>query len=134
MENRYENNAKVFKALCDPNRLMIIEMLQSGEKCACKILEDLNIVQSTLSHHMKILCESGLVSSHRDGKWMHYTINKEGCELAKKLLAEITTVTGESECKRNLLLTAEPKDFQDDKLCSKTNRKNDTSCCDKSNC
>ncbi|MCM1565239.1 MAG: metalloregulator ArsR/SmtB family transcription factor [Dehalobacter sp.] len=91
MENRYENNAKVFKAFCDPNRLMIIEMLQSGEKCACKILEDLNIGQSTLSHHMKILCESGLISSCRVGKWTHYSLNKEGCETAKNILTEITT-------------------------------------------
>jgi ArsR family transcriptional regulator len=91
LENKYENHAKVFKAMCDPNRLIIIEMLQSGEKCACKILEDLNIGQSTLSHHMKILCESGLVSSRREGKWMHYSLNKEGCEAAKLLLTEYTT-------------------------------------------
>jgi len=92
MEEKYENNAKVFKALCDSNRLMIIEMLQSGEKCACVLLEDLNIVQSTLSHHMKILCESGLVGSRREGKWMYYSLNREGCEAAKKLLEEITTI------------------------------------------
>nr|WP_319488651.1 metalloregulator ArsR/SmtB family transcription factor [uncultured Caproiciproducens sp.] len=88
MENKYENDAIVFKALCDPNRLMIIEMLQSGEKCACKLLEDLNIVQSTLSHHMKILCESGFVDSRRDGKWMHYSLNQKGFEQATILLAE----------------------------------------------
>ncbi|AFV01179.1 MULTISPECIES: metalloregulator ArsR/SmtB family transcription factor [unclassified Dehalobacter] len=97
MESRYEKNAKVFKALCDPNRLMIIEMLRSGEKCACKILEELNIGQSTLSHHMKILCESGLVGSHRVGKWTHYSLNKEGCETAKNLLTEITTVKDKCE-------------------------------------
>jgi ArsR family transcriptional regulator len=90
MENEYENNARIFKALCDSNRLMIIEMLQSGEKCACKILEDLNIVQSTLSHHMKILCELGFVDSRRDGKWMHYSLNKQGFETAKNILAEFT--------------------------------------------
>jgi ArsR family transcriptional regulator len=88
MENEYENNARIFKALCDPNRLMIIEMLQGGEKCACKILNDLNIVQSTLSHHMKILCESGFVDSRRDGKWMRYSLNKERFEDAKNLLSE----------------------------------------------
>ena len=92
MEIKHENNAKIFKALCDPNRLMIIEMLQSGENCACKILEDLNVGQSTLSHHMKILCESGLVSCRREGKWMHYSINEQGCTVAKKILKEITTV------------------------------------------
>ncbi len=89
MINQYERDAKIFKALCDPNRLMIIEMLQGGEKCACKLLEDLNIVQSTLSHHMKILCESGLVESTRVGKWMHYTLSKQGFETATACLAEI---------------------------------------------
>lgn len=90
MENKYERNAKVFKALCDANRLRILEMLQSAERCACEILEDLNIGQSTLSHHMKILCESGLVVSRREGKWMHYSLSQEGCETAKELLNEIT--------------------------------------------
>ena len=89
MELKYENEAAVFKALCDPNRLMILEILQSGEKCACKLLEDLDIGQPTLSHHMRILCESGFVDGRRDGKWMHYSINKQGFETAKKLLSEI---------------------------------------------
>ena len=89
-EDKYQNNARVFKALCDPNRLKIIEMLQNGERCACEILEDLQIGQSTLSHHMKILCNSGLVAGRREGKWMYYSLNKAGCEVAKKLLDEIT--------------------------------------------
>lgn len=95
MESKYERNAKVFKALCDANRLMIIEMLQSHERCACEILEDMNISQSTLSHHMKILCESGLVDNRRQGKWMHYSLSPAGCEAAKKLLEEITTLIPE---------------------------------------
>ena len=89
-ENKYENSARVFKALCDPNRLRIIEMLQYGERCACEILEDLQIGQSTLSHHMKILCDSRLVDGRREGKWMYYSLNKDGCEVAKMLLDEIT--------------------------------------------
>lgn len=94
MEFKYVNMARVFKAFCDPNRLMIIEMLQSGEKCACKLLEDLNIVQSTLSHHMKILCESGLVDSTRNGKWMRYSLNSQGFEIAKTLLNELSSKVG----------------------------------------
>jgi ArsR family transcriptional regulator len=69
---------------------MIIEMLQGGERCACELLENLNIGQSTLSHHMKILCESGLISSRREGKWMYYSLDMKGCETAKNLLNEIT--------------------------------------------
>lgn len=92
MENKYEDTARVFKALCDPNRLMIIDMLQSGEKCACKLLQNLDIVQSTLSHHMKILCESGFVDGYRDGKWMHYSLNKQSFETAKRILDEMSLI------------------------------------------
>ncbi len=89
METIFEQNARVFKALCDPNRLMIIELLKSGEKCACNLLEEMNISQSTLSHHMKQLCESGVVNCRRDGKWMYYSLSKKGFENAHCLLEEI---------------------------------------------
>lgn len=84
----YEKEAKVFKALCDPNRLMILDKLQDGEKCACKLLEELDIVQSTLSHHMKILCEAGFVDGRKEGKWMHYSMNRQGFITAKMMLTE----------------------------------------------
>lgn len=88
--NDYEKNAKVFKAFCDENRLMILELLQTGEKCACKLLEDLKIGQSTLSHHMKILCDSGVVNARKEGKWTHYSLSREGCIYARELLVKIT--------------------------------------------
>ena len=87
-----EKRARVFKAFCDANRLTILELLQRGEKCACKLLEELNIGQSTLSPHMKILCDSGIVIGRKEGKWTHYSISPEGVEYAKMLLSQITTV------------------------------------------
>lgn len=89
---KQEKNARVFKAFCDIKRLSVLELLQDGEKCACELLEQMNISQSTLSHHMRILCESGIVVGRRDGKWMYYSISKSGAEDAKKLIDEITTV------------------------------------------
>lgn len=86
----YENEAKVFKAFCDENRLQILEMLRGGEKCGCKLLEELKISQSTLSHHMKILCDSGIVSGRKVGKWTHYSIDRQGSERAAVLLLELT--------------------------------------------
>ena len=68
--------AAICRALGDENRLKIIEMLSTGEKCACKLLEKFEITQPTLSHHMKTLCESGLVSVRRDGKWCHYSLDR----------------------------------------------------------
>ena len=88
--HEYEKNAKVFKAFCDENRLMILELLQTGEKCACRLLEDLNISQSTLSHHMRILCESGVVYARKEGKWTRYSISSEGTVYARELLGQIT--------------------------------------------
>ena len=89
--------ALVFKALCDENRIRILKLLCGGEKCACKLLEELNISQSTLSHHMKILCDSGIVTGRKQGTWMHYSISSEGAQAAKELLTELTTVTGGEE-------------------------------------
>jgi len=98
MDNKYLDSAKVFKAFCDENRLMILEMLQSGEKCACVLLEKLNIVQSTLSHHMKILVESGIVSARNEGKWTYYSISSNGVAVAKDLLIKLTEIMDSCGC------------------------------------
>ena len=92
MDNKHLDSARVFKAFCDENRLMILEMLQSGEKCACVLLEKLKISQPTLSHHMKILCDSGIISSRKEGKWTYYSISAEGCEKAADLLKKLTII------------------------------------------
>lgn len=91
MDTTYEDYAKVFKAFCDEKRLRILELLRSGEKCACKLLEDLDIGQSSLSYHMKILVESGVVESRQEGKWTHYTISEKGSDYATELLKTLTT-------------------------------------------
>ena len=68
MDRNFQENAKVFRALCDPKRLAILEQLRSGEKCACVLQEPMELTQSGLSYHMKILCESGIVQSRQEGK------------------------------------------------------------------
>lgn len=92
MADKYELNARVFKAFCDEKRLRILEMLQSGEKCACHLLDNMDIGQSTLSHHMKILCDSGVVKARKEGKWTHYSISEEGGRYAAELLDKLTEV------------------------------------------
>lgn len=89
----YAKQAKVFKAFCDVNRLQILELLRSGEKCACVLLEHLQIGQSTLSYHMKILCDSGVVTGRTEGKWTHYSISEKGREAALALLQQLTQVS-----------------------------------------
>lgn len=75
MESPYVDSAKLFKALGDPKRLTIIDLLSKGEMCACKILEVFQMSQPTLSHHLKILVECGLIQGRNEGKWIHYSLN-----------------------------------------------------------
>lgn len=84
-----KKTAVIFKAFCDENRIRILQLLQDGEKCACMLLEEMNITQPTLSHHMKILCDSGIVIGRKEGKWMHYSISAEGIETAQKYLTSL---------------------------------------------
>ena len=84
--SEHTENAKVFKAFSDENRLRILELLRSGEKCACKLLDDLQITQPTLSHHMRLLCEAGVVKGRREGKWVHYSIDPAGAAGVVELL------------------------------------------------
>ena len=72
--------AAVFRALGDESRLQILNLLAQKELCAGELLSSLSIVQSTLSHHMKILTESGIVKCKRQGKRSCYSIDKEALE------------------------------------------------------
>lgn len=99
------DSALIFKALSDETRLRIIDMLSSSELCACDILEEFAITQPTLSYHMKILTESGLVNARKDGAWTRYTLNLELMHSLMTFLEHITSntdvVINESICSNN---------------------------------
>jgi len=104
MNEIYAKHVSVFKAISDETRLKIIDMLSCGEMCACDILEEFNITQPTLSYHMKILTDSGLVNSVRDGSWVRYTLNKESSDEAISFLKEITSEKEDCICKKDKLI------------------------------
>lgn len=79
----------MFKAFADENRIQILELLRDGERCACRLLEEMKITQPTLSHHMKILCDSGIVVGRKEGKWMHYSISQDGLENVRNYVDEL---------------------------------------------
>lgn len=95
------NIAQVFKALGDETRLKIIEILSCGELCACDILESFDITQPTLSYHMKILTESGLVKSRKEGSWIRYSNNMELISEIKMFWDRITTEQEDCICKNS---------------------------------
>jgi ArsR family transcriptional regulator len=80
MEQIYVDTAKMLKAISEPKRLRIVDMLSCGELCACVILEAFHITQPTLSHDMRVLTEAGLVSSRREGKNIYYSLNKDALD------------------------------------------------------
>lgn len=89
--------ARICKALGDPNRLKIVKMLSDGEKCGCKLLEAFEITQPTLSHHMKILSECGLVVARKEGKWSHYSLSSETLSMFKTFVSSLRCSKG-SDC------------------------------------
>ena len=93
----FQEDAKVFKALCDPKRLAILEQLRGGERCACVLQEPLDLTQSGLSYHMKILCDSGIVTSRQEGKWTYYRLSVSGGMRALERLQAILTPDPEQD-------------------------------------
>lgn len=110
MDYSYVDHVPAIKALSDETRLKIIDMLSCGQMCACDILEGLSISQSTLSYHMKILSESGIVNAVRDGTWMRYTLNKEKTD---EIITFFSSITSDKE----------------DCICKKYKKKSDKKCC-----
>jgi len=99
LERNYTDCVPVLKALADETRLEILHMLQRQELCACKIQEHFEISQPTLSYHMKILIQSGLVKGRKDGLWIHYSINNQNFEATRNLLDFYMNSTNqESDC------------------------------------
>lgn len=106
MNYSYAEYALLFKALSDETRLRILNMLSGNELCACNILDEVNITQPTLSYHMKILNECGLVSARKDGSWMKYTLQNNKILNLNEFLIEVNKVKENS--------------FKEDERCNST--------------
>ena len=89
----------IFRALADETRLKIVEMLSCGEMCACDILNYFHITQPTLSYHLKILTECGLVKSRKEGSWIRYSNNEELVSNVKDFWVLITSEQDTCNCK-----------------------------------
>lgn len=89
MNKQYGNYAKIFKALSDPKRVRIVDLLSCGEMCGCVLLKCFEVTQPTLAHDMKVLTESGVVTSRREGKRTLYSLNMKTLEDIRKHIDEI---------------------------------------------
>jgi ArsR family transcriptional regulator len=95
----YDDKAKIVKALSDANRLKIIDILSCGEKCVCDLLEHFDFTQPTLSHHMKVLIDCGIVKGRKEGLWNHYSLNNSNCNKLILFLMNLVTDTDDCICK-----------------------------------
>lgn len=93
--------ALLFKALSDENRIRIVNYLWDGEKSARRLLAVMDISQSTLSHHMKILCDSGIVVGRKVGTWVFYKVSAEGIKKMQDYFAHLARAR--TICLENLI-------------------------------
>lgn len=98
MEQIYIDTAKILKAISDPKRLRIVDMLSCGELCGCEILEAFHITQPTLSHDMRVLIEADIVNDRREGKNIFYSLNEKRLIAFKDTLQAITTPKANCIC------------------------------------
>lgn len=100
MEQRYLDTAKLLKAISNPKRLRIVDMLSCGELCACVIQEEFNITQPTLSHDMKVLLDAGIVTARKEWKNIYYSLNQDCLEQLTEALSQIFHPTPDCICHR----------------------------------
>ncbi|KXG76146.1 ArsR/SmtB family transcription factor [Thermotalea metallivorans] len=89
---------EIFKALSDENRIKILKMLSCRELCACDIQQNLDLTQPTISHHMKVLQQTGLIQWEKRGKWIFYRINQKKVEGLYGFIKEITNPSEDCPC------------------------------------
>jgi len=99
VNTEYTENAKIIKALSDSSRLKIIDILSCGERCACDIQEYFDFTQPTLSHHMKVLMDCGIVEYRKEGLWSYYSLNSSNCNKLILFLMNLITDTDDCVCK-----------------------------------
>jgi len=101
LDQNYDDNSKIIKALSDASRLKIIDILSCGERCACDILEHFEFTQPTLSHHMRVLIDCGILKCRKEGLWSYYSLNNKNCNKLILFLMNLTTEKDECICRDN---------------------------------
>jgi ArsR family transcriptional regulator len=93
---------QLFHALSDETRLAVVEMLRDGERCLCDLQDALDVAQSRLSFHLKVLKDAGLVSDRKAGRWVHYALNADA-------FTELTAIAGDLKPSRRALAVRSAK-------------------------
>jgi ArsR family transcriptional regulator len=97
---RTDRAVELFHALSDETRLQIIELLNKGERCVCDLTDSLDAAQSRLSFHLRVLRDAGLVRDRKEGRWVHYELNRDAFEEAEALVEQLKprSLTVRADC------------------------------------
>ena len=93
-----EKMALIFKALGDKNRLALLELIAKGENCGCTLIEKVDITQPTMTYHINILEEAGLITSRKEGIWRKLEINQDSLDLLSSYLKDLKIVEACKKC------------------------------------
>jgi len=93
-----EKMALIFKALGDKNRLALLELIARGENCGCTLIDKLDVTQPTMTYHINILEEAGLITSRKEGIWRKLEINQESLEMLSIYLKDLNIVEVCKKC------------------------------------
>ncbi|MGX7204646.1 ArsR/SmtB family transcription factor [Enterococcus pingfangensis] len=96
----YTEMTKLLKALADPNRLKIIDLLSCGSLCACDILDHFDFTQPTLSHHMKVLEKAGIILVTKQGTWHHYQLTERFIDQFMESIKQLFSDNADCLCKK----------------------------------
>jgi ArsR family transcriptional regulator len=99
VEIDFSSGTQILKALSSETRIRIVHILSCNEMCGCDIQKFFDLTQPTMSHHLEVLTESGLVSARRAGKWIYYRINSETAVFLRKFLESVLSPGDECFCK-----------------------------------
>jgi|UniRef100_UPI0040487F06 ArsR family transcriptional regulator, arsenate/arsenite/antimonite-responsive transcriptional repressor len=80
---------QLLKALADPVRLQVVQALAGGERCVCDLTGDLELAQSKLSFHLKVMREAGLIEARVEGRWIYYRLRREALDGLQGWLGEL---------------------------------------------
>lgn len=98
----YDSYAKVMKAMSDPKRVKIVDMISCGEMCACDILEQFDFTQPTLSHHIKMLVNADLINVERRATWHYYSLNEKSISQLANDTIQLTSDSTQCICNEEL--------------------------------
>jgi ArsR family transcriptional regulator len=92
----------IARALCDPTRIRVIAALRNGELCVCELVDALEISQSSLSSHLQICREVGVVSTRKESRWIYYSLSAHYAPLIESIFSELQTLGKDEQLRQDV--------------------------------